>query len=869
MATPFIIIRAARFGRRQVCAVFAVLCVGGFTVAPARAAEMAEKVFDVPAGEALVTLKHFASQAGGRLLYSTDAVAGVRTQAVKGKITPRDALEVMLAGTGLEVIQDNRSGALAIRRELPPLAAKTASPPRAQPAETASAAEETVRLPTFTIRSERDVSYTGKQAMSTTRTGAPVADLAQSVVVLNRSLFDDINPTILAKALIYVGGAQTGTIDWSVDRTMIRGFVGEGDYVDGFRTQTDRNTDLNLIDHVEIIKGPAAIFIANQGNTVGGVINKISKSPTAWHVGEFTVQLGLWDGNRADLDLGGPVALGSKFLWRLLLATQDSKGYCDLTYEKRNSILPMLAYRFSPDTEAWVKFETFNSHYSSYNGIPLDGRTNQIAAVPIKTNFNEDTPLNWRTDWFTRLWGQFTTHPTDFIAVRFAAFDSRDTQRRVESILSPSGATTPTVQPGGSLAFTPFAQYVIPPNYTPGQLIPRTVTAINSDYQPRREFQNDYVFSFTTGPATHKLLLGADAINYPQTTRTYSSSANSTAVTSGIDPFNPTHPGTLSVDLNQPPANMLDRSQTFEKIYALETANFLNNRLIASFGATRNRYALSSTSVTYDQNTGATSAPPVVPETRLYKNLFQYGLVMKPLPNISVFYGYNQNFFANGIQFGQFLSPQEGKQKEAGVKTEWLDGRVSASLTHFEVVQLNNAVPAFPQTTPPSNVLVPGTVSRGWDGDFAISIGNHIDVIGSFAWMRADVPLPAPWNLAPQPYDGKIYRNLPVNNVSQHNFAVWTRYKVTDATFKGLAVGVGVSYLAKRAITDNANMIFYGYVPGRTLVDAVINYEIGRFKYQVNIDNVFDRNYIYAARSNQVIIPGSPTNVRASITCKF
>ena len=86
---------------------------------------------------------------------------------------------------------------------------------------------------------------------------------------------------------------------------------------------------------------------------------------------------------------------------------------------------------------------------------------------------------------------------------------------------------------------------------------------------------------------------------------------------------------------------------------------------------------------------------------------------------------------------------------------------------------------------------------------------------------------------------------------------------------KGLAIGLGVSYLAKRAITDNSNMIFYGYVPSRTLVDAVINYRTSRFKYQLNIDNLFDRNYVYSVRSNQVIIPGTPLNLRASITYKF
>jgi len=55
--------------------------------------------------------------------------------------------------------------------------------------------------------------------------GVALADLPQSVRVLNKILLDDMNPTILAKALNYVGGAQSGTISWSVDRYMIRGFV--------------------------------------------------------------------------------------------------------------------------------------------------------------------------------------------------------------------------------------------------------------------------------------------------------------------------------------------------------------------------------------------------------------------------------------------------------------------------------------------------------------------------------------------------------------------------------------------------------------------------------------------------------------------
>jgi outer membrane receptor protein involved in Fe transport len=88
-------------------------------------------------------------------------------------------------------------------------------------------------------------------------------------------------------------------------------------------------------------------------------------------------------------------------------------------------------------------------------------------------------------------------------------------------------------------------------------------------------------------------------------------------------------------------------------------------------------------------------------------------------------------------------------------------------------------------------------------------------------------------------------------------------------TLKGLAISVGVSYLAKRAVTDNANLIFYGYVPGRTVVDAAFKYETRRGKYQLNIDNVLNRDYIYSARSNQVVLPDSPLNLRGSVTLKF
>ena len=54
-----------------------------------------------------------------QVLFPTDMVGGVRTNAVTGDLAPREALEKMVAGTALVVITDEKTGALGVRRETP------------------------------------------------------------------------------------------------------------------------------------------------------------------------------------------------------------------------------------------------------------------------------------------------------------------------------------------------------------------------------------------------------------------------------------------------------------------------------------------------------------------------------------------------------------------------------------------------------------------------------------------------------------------------------------------------------------------------------------------------------------------------------
>src|SRR5688572_18474185 len=85
-----------------------------FAAPAAVAANNAKKSFDIPAGQASATLKQFTTQAGEQLLYSMDTVKGIASNAIKGQMSAREALNQMFSGTSLKVVEDRSNGALSL-----------------------------------------------------------------------------------------------------------------------------------------------------------------------------------------------------------------------------------------------------------------------------------------------------------------------------------------------------------------------------------------------------------------------------------------------------------------------------------------------------------------------------------------------------------------------------------------------------------------------------------------------------------------------------------------------------------------------------------------------------------------------------------
>ncbi len=85
-------------------------------VAAGSASDSTRRAYDLPAGDAVSTLRLLSEASKREILFATEVVRGVPTNAVRGEMTALEAGERLLAGTPLLVLQDEKTGALAVRR---------------------------------------------------------------------------------------------------------------------------------------------------------------------------------------------------------------------------------------------------------------------------------------------------------------------------------------------------------------------------------------------------------------------------------------------------------------------------------------------------------------------------------------------------------------------------------------------------------------------------------------------------------------------------------------------------------------------------------------------------------------------------------
>lgn len=720
-----------------------------------------------------------------------------------------------------------------------------------QPQPPAKEAEPVIQLSPFTVTTEKASRYQVSDATSSSRVRVSLFDAQQSVSVLTSEFIQDVGAGRVLDAAKYISGITESTVPNGLDRVMIRGFQSDGHIVDGFRSSSQANLDPSVIERLEVVKGPNAII--SPTGIPGGTINLISKKAEFRNFGHLTVQVGQYDANRAEFDVNRRV--GPNVAVRVVGAVQDSEAYYNGSYQRSWVLSPSVSWRFGGDSSLSLRYHAHRWRSDSYIGIPLDpsvgpnDRARLLNGMPA--DFNPFTG-DQRGDEKHELSMIFTGRLSDRLALRLAGRVAINDYTTLSHSIggSAGGAINPLTG-----FWTPGFTYGPAPTFTP---IPATTSRIYSRGgsfasipQSYANVQSDFVYTYETEKWKSTTLFGLAASRYAENDFEIWLSSKPSF---DIDAYTPAAP--------VPGAQFLwARTRVAdEQVFLQQTLEAFDGRVVANGGISRNWFHTSN-------NNLLTKVRTIVGPDKF---LPSGGLLVKPLPNLVLYYSYAKSASAPGS-----TSPREniqvGEQNEYGVRYKFLGGRAVATIAYWEITQDNIAIPnannlAVPPPVPALPPIITSRVADGWEFEVNAALSKQLSVIGNYSKFTSRDP-----------------RGVPFRGVAEESGALWLHYDFTDGSLKGLSTGFGVAYTGKRpgdqpsstptAASTPTNVIVPQpsfWLPAQTLAEFSAAYKVNdQWQIRLKVDNLFDEEYFAASLSRFLVYPGTPRNIKASLTYSF
>ena len=829
----------------------------------AAAADNGRKSFDIPTGTAGETLKQFARQAGREIVFAAEAVGSVNTNAVKGEFTPKEALDQLLAETGLVATQDAKTGAFAIRRgvsdpNVPRVARKSSDRPSDRKERVEAVAGELVVLSPFVVSANTGADrYQPTEATSGGRVRVNIFDSPHNVSVIDGEVINDVGATRILDAMKFVAGVSESSLPNGLDRITIRGFLTTLRTLDGVTSTSQANIDPFIIERIEIVKGPNAILAP--AGVPGGTINSISKKPVFRDFSSAAVEMGRFDSSRVEFDANRVVGAERRLALRVLAAAQHGSDYWGMPKDFF-VVAPMATYRVSPATQVSWQTHFINWKIGNYDGIAIDpsaGTTNEALIYQgIPRFLNIYGPDSYRQDDRVENTLTFLTSPTEALSFRLLARHGNQYNENNNGTTLAGGSTSAGTN---AKSFDPLTG-----NYTPGIVYANTSPYATTPVAILRTYNRS---GSLTDQSSLRYAVQADLVHHYKAGRREAETLLGYAYNNdrGHDSRNATTAPAITLEnfvYSPDVVGAASRRQRFQNItqqvFVNEKLTLFNERLILNGGYSWNNWDLEVD----DQLAGrVTKASPS-------ESLLSYGFVFKPLPNLALFYSHAQNAAPLPVANIAAGGPptQEGEQDEAGLRVRFRDGRIRLSVSYYDIQQNNTNVPnpanfAFPPPVPALPGLLADRSAKGWEFEAQGALTRNLSVVAAYTNYKNRNPF------------GQEFRGA-----AEEAWSALLHYDCgKTGRLRGFSFSVGADYLGKRAGDDASGFTVAGvarkptfYLPARTLVNAALVYQHDKqWRAQLNIDNLFDTEYLGASLSRGIVWPGTPTNVKLKITYEF
>jgi len=683
-------------------------------------------------------------------------------------------------------------------------------------------AQETVTILdpiTVQTNSTNDQTYVAKTSRAATKTATPLIETPQAISVVTQTELEARDVQSVGEAIRYnsgVLGDYWGGADLRYDKTLIRGFDAPL-YLNGLRLSEGTFAGLARpepygLESVEVLKGPSSVLYGQ--NAPGGLVNLVSKKPTAETIREINATIGTFDRLQGSFDLGGPIDADGEFQYRMVGLLRDSGTQVDYGKDNRQFIAPSLTWEPSLDT----RFTILGSYLredlgNQVNVLPPDGTLYPAPFGQIPTSFDPGEPS---FDQFIRtsksIGYEFEHDFNDVWTVRQnLRYDRQDANYRYVSYS------------GAPLVGTTMARK--------RSFVDQNLDSFVVDNQAEAQFW--------TGPVDHDVLIGLD-YRYID-----SSFKFGTAPAPSLDVVNPIY----GTPIAMPPTTrneQYDQHQTGlymqDQMRLDKWAFTLGGRYDTVGSSTLNR--LKDTEVDQDDE----------------KFTWRTGLVYLAENGLAPYASYSTSFEPTpGLEYdGDPFKPTTGQQYEVGVKYEPLgfDGFVTVSaynLTQQNVLTADPNNPGFDVQT--GAIRVQGVELEG-----VAALSDSWSLKASYTYMDGRVT-------ESNEYQGNIPAQIPRNVAN-----LWVDYTFPDGRLAGLGIGAGVRFVGKR-FGDMANQM---ELPATTLVDAALRYDFENLdpdleglSLSVNASNLLDKVYVGQCASTKFCQYGARRTVRATLGYKW
>ncbi|WP_082409760.1 TonB-dependent siderophore receptor [Methylomonas koyamae] len=747
-------------------------------------------------------LVEFSLQSGLQIVADGQLTAGLNSSGASGRLKPSQALAKILAGSGLG-FTINADNSVLLHHA-------------------ATAATGDASLPDFTVVGRRTVppgnpanqDYRLQNSVTATKTDTALMETPFSVAGVTRQVLLDRQAVRLDQALQLVAGVLPEASSALLrDSYTMRGFsTGNGilayrdgspfpqAYSNGFSSKRD---PANL-ERLEVLKGPGSILFGRA--EPGGIVNMVTKQPSAKPYYAVQQQFGSFDYYRTSLDATGPAASSGNVLYRFNAAYENAGSFTDFVASDRLFVAPVLKWQPNSRSQFTAEFEYQRFDESPGAAIPPLG--NRPAAVARSRNTDEPDFLANRG--YRMLAGFNWSHEFN----DFWQLSQRFYYHSIRAEIENSFFTGPADAAGNIQRGLGRQQPRSDNFFTSLQLTGRVAAA---GLKHTLLLGGDYYRADDSDPFDVRFLPGSFNVFAP---------VYSPIGFDGIDSARRTF---FAVDTSTSWFGLYlqDQIEMPYRVFVLgglrfDQANQLD-RLLNSIAGDEHR---------------------VSPRG---------GLLWRALPELSLYANYSENFGAqngrNGA--GEMLPAQTAQQWELGAKTELANGKFFASAAYFDLSKQHAAVsdPVNPQLS----TAIGAAQSRGAELEISGEPLPGWRIVGGYSYlMFAEIVRDTGGSNG----SGDQGHRLP--NAPRHSGSLFTSFEFQSGPFAHLKLGAGCNAVGQRQGNQANDYQVPGYVSANVMAAYSLKLGHSKLTAQLNVENAFDKYYFVGSNTGYDIFFGAP-----------